>query len=73
VWIVLATVLSTISISKPKDEHGQEITPEIAFDIGLNAYVVFAPCARMNFLTVVFLFSSLGHMVIAANPSHSSV
>jgi hypothetical protein len=37
VWIVLATVLSTISISKAKDEHGQEITPEIAFDIGLNA------------------------------------
>ena len=40
VWIVFATVLSTISISKAKDEHGREITPEIAFDVALNAYVV---------------------------------
>jgi len=41
VWIVLATMLSTITISKAKDEHGREITPEIAFEVALAAYVMF--------------------------------
>jgi hypothetical protein len=33
-------MLSTITISKAKDENGQEITPEIAFQVSLSAYVV---------------------------------
>jgi hypothetical protein len=39
VWIVVATVLSTLNISKVKDENGQEITPEIAFDATIVGYV----------------------------------
>jgi hypothetical protein len=39
--MVLATMLSTIMISKAKDENGQEITPEIAFEVASAAYVVF--------------------------------
>jgi hypothetical protein len=41
VWIVMATLLSTLNISKAKDENGQEITPEIAFEVALTAYVLF--------------------------------
>jgi hypothetical protein len=37
VWIVFATILSTLTISKARDENGQEITPEIAFVVGLAA------------------------------------
>jgi hypothetical protein len=44
VWIVLATMLSTATISKPKDENGREITPEIAFEASLSAYVMFLLC-----------------------------
>ena len=34
-------MLSALSITKAVDENGHEITPEIAFDVGLTAYVVF--------------------------------
>ena len=40
VWIVMATILSTLRISKAKDENGQEIMPEIAFDVNFTAYVL---------------------------------
>jgi len=40
--MVLATMLSTITISKAKDKNGQDIVPEIAFELGLAAYVAFA-------------------------------
>jgi hypothetical protein len=39
VWIVLATMLSTLKICKAKDENGQEIIPEVKFEVGLTAYV----------------------------------
>jgi hypothetical protein len=39
--MVLAIMLSTITICKAKDENGQDIVPEIAFELGLAAYVVF--------------------------------
>jgi hypothetical protein len=39
--MVLATMLSIITICKAKDENGQNIVPEIAFELGLAAYVVF--------------------------------
>jgi hypothetical protein len=41
IWIVMATLVSTVNISKAKDENGQEITPEIAFEVALTAYVLF--------------------------------
>jgi hypothetical protein len=40
IWIVVATILSTLSISKAKDEKGQEITPEIAFEVTVTAQVL---------------------------------
>ena len=69
-WIVLATMLSTIVISKAKDEDGREITPEIAFEVALTAYVLLC-FVRLTFLTAFFFFF-LGSS-IAADPSRSSV
>jgi hypothetical protein len=40
IWIVMATLLSTLNISKAKDENGKEITPEIAFEVTVTAYVL---------------------------------
>jgi hypothetical protein len=40
-WIVMATLLSTLNISKAKDENGQEITLEIAIEVAATAYVPF--------------------------------
>jgi hypothetical protein len=37
-------MLSTITISKAKDENGREITPEIAFEVALAAYAPFLSC-----------------------------
>jgi hypothetical protein len=37
VWIVLATMLSTLKICKAKDKNGQEIIPEVKFEVGLTA------------------------------------
>jgi len=39
-WIVLATILSTLQISKVKDENGQEIIPEIGFEVNVTMYVL---------------------------------
>jgi hypothetical protein len=48
VWIVLATMLSTITISKAKDGNMHEITPEIAFEVALAAYVMFSSFLMRN-------------------------
>jgi hypothetical protein len=36
----MATILATLKISRVKDENGQEITPEIAFEVNFTAYVL---------------------------------
>jgi hypothetical protein len=46
--MVLATMLSTITICKAKDENGQDIVPEIAFELGLAAYVAFRSILRTS-------------------------
>jgi hypothetical protein len=39
-WIVMATMLSVLKISKAKDKNGEDITPEIAFEVALTVYVL---------------------------------
>jgi hypothetical protein len=36
----MATILSTLKISKARDENEQEITPEIAFEVTVTAQVL---------------------------------
>lgn len=36
----MATILATLNISKVKDENGQETKLEIAFEVGITAYVL---------------------------------
>ena len=62
VWMVLATMLSTITISKAKDENGQEITPEIAFEAALNAYVMFHCRAEPRLLTLSISLPAVGEL-----------
>lgn len=53
VWIAVATMLSTLHITKAKDERGNEITPLLEFDRGLVRYVYF--CILINRLSYIFL------------------
>lgn len=39
VWIVLATLISTVDISKAVDSNGEEIEPVVGFTTGLSRYV----------------------------------
>jgi hypothetical protein len=39
VWIVIATVLATMKVSKALDENGAEITPVPKMTTGLERYV----------------------------------
>ncbi|KDQ28280.1 hypothetical protein PLEOSDRAFT_28452, partial [Pleurotus ostreatus PC15] len=39
VWIAVATMLSTVHITKAKDKHGNEIVPPLEFEHGLIRYV----------------------------------
>ena len=36
VWIAIAYILSTLSISKALDENGEEITPQVGFTAGIT-------------------------------------
>ncbi|ESK94311.1 cytochrome p450 [Moniliophthora roreri MCA 2997] len=38
-WLAMATMLSTLNITKAKDANGEEITPKVAFTSGLIQYV----------------------------------
>lgn len=38
VWIVLATLVSTVNISKAVDSHGKEVEPVVGFTTGLSRY-----------------------------------
>jgi hypothetical protein len=57
-------MLPTITISKAKDEDGQEITPEIAFQIGLSAYVA-SLCARFGFADNLIFHPPVDQIAIA--------
>lgn len=40
VWIVIATMLATLRISKAKDAEGNEITPNPKMTTGLERYII---------------------------------
>jgi len=44
VWIVVASVLSTMRIEKARDEHGNEIEPEVELTQGLTSHPKPFPC-----------------------------
>ena len=72
IWMVFATMLSTITISKAKDENGQEITPEIAFEVALSAYVMMCHCHAEPRLLTLSISPPCCWRIIA-NPRASSV
>ena len=46
VWIVIATVLATMKVSKALDENGAEITPAPKMTTGLERYVPYPRMVR---------------------------
>ena len=38
-WIAMATILATLSISKVVDDNGKEVTPEAGFTLGVTRSV----------------------------------
>lgn len=44
IYIGIVSILATFDISKPRDESGREVEPEITFAAALIRYVPFCPC-----------------------------
>jgi len=47
-WIAIASVLATLSISKALDESGKEITPRVAFTSGITSHPVPYRCRILS-------------------------
>ncbi|PCH43299.1 hypothetical protein WOLCODRAFT_74047, partial [Wolfiporia cocos MD-104 SS10] len=44
VWLAIACVIATMTISKKRDSNGNEITPEVIYTSGIVPHVVSFPC-----------------------------
>ncbi|UNI24025.1 hypothetical protein JDV02_009805 [Purpureocillium takamizusanense] len=44
IWIVVASILSTMRIERERDEHGNEIEPEVELTQGLTSHPKLFPC-----------------------------
>jgi hypothetical protein len=63
-------MLSTITISKAKDKNGQQITPEIAFQVGLSAHAA-SLRARFRFaddLTLTLFRPFIDRIILLRRP-----